>query len=225
MEKVLDGMPCVGLSVAVPDGRSESSKANFTCCVNAFEATSPSPESSKLLKLRKLVRSLADGLMNARLPGTRVRGFAGSRVRGFAGSRVRGFAGSRVRGFAGSRVRGFAGSRVRGFAGSRVRGFTGSRVRGFTGSRVRGFAGSRVRGFAGSRVRGCPGSRVRGFAGSRVRGFAGSRVRGFAGSRVRLQSTETCLVSICEMIVFCACHLQNDSSWLPLQDTFLTICR
>ena len=158
---------------------------------------------------------------------TRVRGFAGSRARGFAGSQVRGFAGSRVRGFAGlrgSRVRGFAGSRVRGFAGfagSRVRGLAGwrvRRVRGFAGSRVRGFAGSRlrgVRGFAGSRVRGFAGSRVRGFAGSRVPGFAGSPARGLAGSRVRgfrgftgcsvqLQSTEMCLVSTGDEIIFFA---------------------
>ena len=152
--------------------------------------------------------------MNARLPGTRVRGFTGSRVRGFAVSRVRGFTGSRVRGFAGSRVRRFAGSRVRGFTGSRVRGFAGSGVRGFAGSRFHEFAGSRVHGFAGSRVRRFAGSRVRGFTGSRVRGFAGSRVRRFAGSRVRgvrgftgcsvrLQSTETCLVSTGdEIIVF-----------------------
>ena len=106
-------------------------------------------------------------LMNARLPGTRVRGFTGSRVRGFAGSRVRGFAG--FAGFAGSRVRGFARSLVHGFAGSRVRGFAGSR--GSRGSRVHGFAGSRVRWFTSSRVRGLAGSRVRGFA-----AFAGSRV-------------------------------------------------
>ena len=52
--------------------------------------------------------------MNARLPGTRVHGFAGSRFHEFAGSRV-GCTGSQVRGFArctGSHVHGFAGSRA-----------------------------------------------------------------------------------------------------------------
>ena len=60
MEKVLDAAPCVGVRICVPDAKSEISKKNLDTMTQQYEAKIPDHEASKLLKLWKFVRALAD---------------------------------------------------------------------------------------------------------------------------------------------------------------------
>ena len=59
MEKVLDGAPCVGLRICVPDGRSPIAHANLNSMIEQYEANIPNHDGSKLLQLWKFVRDLS----------------------------------------------------------------------------------------------------------------------------------------------------------------------
>lgn len=73
----------------------------------------------------KSVGTRLSGIVDSRIPDSRICGFMGSRVSGFVDSRVRGFPDPWV---CGLWIRGFADSGVCGFTSLRVRGFTGSRL-------------------------------------------------------------------------------------------------
>ena len=60
VERVLDGSPCTGLRLSVPDTESKSAKANVCRLIKEHQARISNPDASQLLSLWKFLRDLPE---------------------------------------------------------------------------------------------------------------------------------------------------------------------